>query len=688
MTGAADATDGTSSDRKGVVALVGECLRMLPTGERPVVTLLGPQGSGASDAHNTLMELYGRTEVPFAYLNFGSEQPLLPRFALGLTARQLERKLPRYRVSRFPLLGLGLLASDNEIALHSDRQHQQRQLKAQLRELEDSTAERYGDYLSRFLQVAEGALGLPAGAQPFIQEIVRGAARQGARIASGGLSSRSLSDSARWYGQHRLRRSSDPWDAVVDLNQWRRSGSEEDADRLDRTLFAAFLEDLRRASDRSFAPRSFLLLLDNCHTAHGQRFLELLVRERQENADAGLPCDPLTTVVSVNRWLPRWGPSSGEQWSWRVSEPDGASLGDWQARRPTGGSPDTWWYPLRLRDLTLNEVRSRLSAKPQRDPSLAPFVHRLTGGLPRAVRQVVDLLDDEVSRSSGTERDAWLRGLPEHTLRAAEETRSSEGTPLVEAALDPLLEKFTADERRTLMECAAALDLSIGCQVLSEDARADTRTTLFSSVRSALLLHPPGASPTSDAAAQGTTARDARAVPTLHPWVRRLLLWQLAQRPDDWDGAHDLLGDYFHGEGWSVQEMYHRLAANRIDEVTEHLTRRYQALDCRQWIREFNAISAAPNRHPRDQDHRALVSTLTPARSRTDHPVEGDIRALLVARWVWSDPLTDPEMRLTDTVGERFARLSEHPRGDNLYLFNEAERYRNWLHPQVRTVEG
>ncbi|MBA0052063.1 hypothetical protein E0L36_14490 [Streptomyces sp. AJS327] len=677
--GALAAAHGRGTE--GVLHLVGECLSQPPGTERPVVMLLGPHGSGASGAHNQLMVRFGRSEVPFAYVNFGSEQPLLPRHALALIARQLERKLPQFRVSRFPLLTLGLLTSDNEIRLGpaDHRSRQRRHLRAQLGEFEDRSVERYGDYLSGFMLVGEQALGLPIGAPSGVQELVQGAAREGMRVVSGLFTNRGFTEGATWYAGHQLSRSSGPWDALIDLNQWRHSGSEDDALRLERVLFAAFLEDLRRAVNRSFAPRSFLLLLDNVHTPHGRRFLDLLVRSRQDATEESLTCDPLTCVASVNRWLTRWGPSSGEQWRWVPRETDGASLDDWRARRPSGGSADAWWYPLRLRDLTLNEVRVRLSVTPQLDPSLAPFVHRLTGGLPRAVRQVTTLMERADMPPHGTERDAWLRNLLDHPL-VDEETEAREGDPdaelptLAEAALGPLLERFTTDQRGTLTECAAALDLSIATQVLSEGIRSPAGTSLFSAARSAFLLleRGPGEQPP----------------PTLHPWLRRLLLWELAKRPEDWDTAHELLADYFRSDGRPVQEMYHRLAGHQLGQVTEYLVRRYQSVDARRWIREFNAITAAPHRHPASRDHRALVSSLTPAAPRTANPVEADIRALLVARWVWSDPLADPGMRLTETVGERFARLSEHPRGDNLYLFNEAERYRSWLHPQTRTVEG
>ncbi|MEU2720443.1 hypothetical protein ABZ625_07770 [Streptomyces smyrnaeus] len=714
----------------GLVELVGECLTQPPEAERPVIVLLGPRGSGASDAHGALMARFGTDQAPFAYLNFGSEQPLRPRYALGLIARQLERKLARYRVSRFPRLTLGLLASDSDIGDLGTvpLRDQRRQLHRRLSHFEDRTFENYGDYLSGFLQVGRSALGLPAGIPSVFEDMVMGAARDGARMVSGLLSRHRFTESARWYAAHRLTGGSNPWDAVIELNHWR-LGSAENVEKLEQILFAAFLEDLRRNAELSFAPGSYLLLLDGCHTEHGRRFLQLLLTTREDTWAAtrslGSPTaptgDPLTVVASTNRWLPGWGPPSGEPWGWSVRTPDHAGLSDWRRRRPPGSG--AYWYPLRLRDLTLDEVRTRLSDRPQRDPALAPFVHRLTCGLPRAVQQVLTLLDQaDLPAGSGHERAVWLRRLPERTLpgpihparlgrqdgrqqgggrtgagrqEAQQDGRQDgdgpgrrtsadrpplpagdEGVRLVEAALDPLLDGFDAAERATLEACAATPDLSVGCQVFGEgagSARAEPSGSLFTKAHAGFLLahgHP-----------------DDR--PVLHPWPRRLLLWRLAERPGDWEAAHQRLSDHYTAEGQPVRAMYHRLALQQIGAVTEFLVRRLESVDTPRWVAEFNTVTAAPTRVPLEKVYRDLLGPLTRSLSAAETPLEAAVRGLLVARWLWNDPLVDPEMRLGPTLAARFERLSEeHPRGESLHLLNEAERYRSWIHPQTWIEEG
>ncbi|MFJ2900927.1 hypothetical protein ACIQOU_07065 [Streptomyces sp. NPDC091279] len=647
--------------RSGIVSLVGECLTQPPAAERPVTILLGPRGSGASEAHSALMEQFG-PQNPFAYVNLGVEHALLPRYGLALLARQLERKLPKYLRSHFPRLRLGLLASDHELRM-TTLVEGRRTIRRELDAFQEQTEARYGDYLAAFFEVAGGAVGAPDGASSAALALLQDALRIGRRR----LPSRKFTSSAAWYGAHPLIRSQDAWEALVELNLWRHNGDVDDQDRLDRVLFSAFLEDLRQNVSHSFMPRSYLLLLDNSHTEYGRRFLDLLIRARHDDTVvAGTTCDPLTIVASSNRWLPRWGPATGDQWPWRLRGPDRAALSDWSEHRPTRDSDDTWWYPLRLRDLNLDEVRIRMELEMRRHPDLAPFtrlapfVHRLTCGLPRAVHQVTGVLRQSgVPAEDGAEQDRWLRTLPERTLRDGEDTPT-----LCDAALDHLLHGLDEGARDTLAECAAARDLSIGTRVLSPG------DALFGEMRARWLLLSPSVAP------------------TLHPWLRRLLLWRLARRPDDWDTVNELLAEHFRAGRRPVQEMYHRLAWGCTDEVTGYLVTLFAQAPAARWISEFNAITAAPNRLPTAGGPLQLFASLGPAAPSATITAESVIRELVTVRWLWSDPLTDPGMRLNDLIADGFNQLSRLRRNDVVALFNEAERYRHWRHPLTVTSEG
>lgn len=642
--------------RSGILSLVEECLALQPGEDRPVTMLLGPRGSGASQAHGALLDRFGE-EQPFAYVNFGGDHSLLPRYALALIARQMGQKARRYGRARFPLLTLGLLASDEDLRIR-DLADGRRAVRRQVDRFQEDNEDRYdGDYLSAFLDVGAGALGLPDGVSSLALKLVADAVRHGRKRLTGKLSS-----SAHWFGDHPLTWRTNGWDALVEINRWRHEGDAADRERLDRLLFSAFLEDLRRTCGRNFMPRSYLLLLDNTHTPYGRRFLDLLLRARHDDTVlTNSPCDPLTVVASANRWLPRWGPASGDTWPWRLRGPDRASLADWREYRPTRDSEDTWWYPLRLRDLSLDEVRIRIELRFGGVPELAPytrltpFVHRLTGGLPRAVQQVIDVLGQSGAPARGGDgQDRWLRSLPTRPLRAGDRTQR-----LADVAVGHLLRGLSAGEQRRLAESAAALDLSAGAQVLGHG------DALFAEVRARWLLDP------------------ASLAPALHPWLRRLLLWQLAERPDDWDRAHRRLAEHYGARDRPLQELYHLLATGEVDRVADALNARFADRPSARWIADLETVTAAPNRLPADAGPLELIERLaSQGRPVAAMDTATVIRGLVAARWLWSDPLADPGMRLSGPVADAYSQLA-HLRGDDIVpLLNEAERYRYWQHPQ------
>jgi hypothetical protein len=642
--------------RSGILSLVEECLTLAPDEERPVITLLGPRGSGASQAHGAVLDRFGN-EQPFAYVNFGGEHSLLPRYALALIARQMGQKARRYGRARFPLLTLGLLVSDEDLRIRNPAEGR-RAVRRQVDRFQEANEQRYdGDYLAAFLDVSAGALGLPDGVSSLALNLVAGAVRHSRKRLTGKLSS-----SAHWFGAHPLTRRSDDWEALIELNQWRHEGDAADQERLDRLLFAAFLEDLRRNCARNFMPRSYLLLLDNTHTPYGRRFVDLLLHARHEDTVMkNGPCDPLTVVASTNRWLPRWGPASGDTWLWRPRGPDRASLADWRENRPTRDSQDTWWYPLRLRDLRLDEVRIRIDllfgGVPELAPytRLTPFVHRLTGGLPRAVQEVLEVLRQSGPPAhSGVEQDLWLRSLPVRPLRTGDRTQR-----LVDVAVGHLLRGLGEREQEHLAECAAARDLSAGVHVLGHD------DALFAEVRARWLLDPAGLEP------------------LLHPWLRRLLLWQLAERPADWDLAHELLAEHYRGRRRPVEELYHLLATGRVDHVADALTRRFATQPATRWISDLEAVTAAPNRLGPEAAPLELIEQLGAGRGPAAAvDTEAVVRGLVTARWLWSDPLADPGMRLSGLVADGYSQLARLRQEDIVPLLNEAERYRYWQHPQ------
>lgn len=137
-----------------------------------------------------------------------------------------------------------------------------------------------------------------------------------------------------------------------------------------------------------------------------------------------------------------------------------------------------------------------------------------------------------------------------------------------------------------------------------------------------------------------------------------------------------------------MQQMYHQLARGRTEEVAAHLTRRFAAVPAAQWISEFDAITAAPNRLPTDSGPVELLAGLVPRRPGRVMDTESVIHTLVTTRWVWSDPLADPAMRLNDLIADGCAQLSQLRRNDIVALYDEAERYRHWRDPQTAGWEG
>ncbi|MFH8733464.1 MULTISPECIES: hypothetical protein [unclassified Streptomyces] len=634
--------------RGGIVSLVESTLALDRAAERPLTMLLGPRGSGTSELLCVLMEQFG-TQYPFGYVKFTSGQELLPRYALGLLARQLARNLPSYRHTSFPRLALGLLASDQNLP-HQALTGGQRGIRGALTDLEKKAKHQHGDYLGAYLTVAQASIDAPEGASRSARTLLSAATDTSARSWAG----RWDHSAAAWFGQHRLTHSSDPWESLLELNRWRHQGEERDKLRLDQLLCAAFLEDLRTSVKGPFRPRSYLLLLDETHTDHGREFLDLLLQARHDDTVLGRrPCDPLSVVAGCNRWLPRWGPATGEEWPWQPREPDRASLADWREHRPSGDGQDTWWYPLRMRDLDREEVRihveQQLNTHPELGPftTLAPFVHRLTGGLPKAVQQVFEVLGGpNVPQVPGPQQNLWLRDLPQRTVSAG-----GRKPLLVDAALDDLLADFDAADRDRLAQCAAADDLFVGAQLLGRGAE------LFTDIRSRWLLSAPGTL-------------------SLHPWLRRMLLWHLAGRAGAWDTAHEVLAEHYANGEQRVQELYHLLALEKVDEVAEYLVTLRNTARTEEWLSAFHAITSAPNRLAHPGGPLELRARLAPSDPGDQVTVPAVIRDLVVARWLWSDPLTDPGRQLSPVLADGFVHLSRLWRNYNVALVNEAERYR------------
>lgn len=658
--------------RAPVLELIRDCLALPPEADRPLTMLLGPSGIGASETHATAKRMFA-PGAPCAYFNFDAGDGLGIRAVLGALARELGRSKTDYKEPSFPRLIVGLLATGTALdALH--RAHDRRRVSQLIRTELQARERQYGSFLGPLAEVVSVALGAPPGVSETAAAVLGSVTSRHRQ-----LSRRQLSHGVAWYGDGRIPPCEDPADALVELNSWQHGpeGAGKGPADVDRFLLRAFLADLREHARGWLNHRSFLLLLDNGHTELGRRFLELLLEARQEDRAARRGCDPLVVVASVHQWLPEWGPANGVHWNLRPAWSDLASLEHWKAHRVGDGGPDFWWYPLELRPLLLSDTRAECAAAPQR-ADVASAVQRLTGGLPWAVRHTLAALRDASSSAATTAEDdpyLLLRQVPGLPFTLPRPGPAPAPPTLALASLGYLLDELAdepgSDRRAVLVRWSAARDLSVCGQVFGADGGSER---LFAGLRERWLL---------------TVTEGGRAV--LHPWLRRLLLWELAADETQWRNAHERLCDYFaqerDGPGGPdsgrrdesrLEELYHQLALGRTADVAAALTQRFAERGTAAWIRDFNLVTSAPNRLDKTMPPLWLLDSLIPGDGGGVLTRGGVIQRLVIARWIWSDPLSDPGRRLNPVLAGDFDHLAALRSNGVVPLYDESARYQQW----------
>jgi len=370
-----------------------------------------------------------------------------------------------------------------------------------------------------------------------------------------------------------------------------------DLDRRDveRELCAALLADLRAAYANPILglvrTASCVAMIDNAHVGGGAAFVELVAKVR------GSEPDPLLVVAASGRALPVRPPGAPDLAAWTRSHDEAR----WRTR----------CLPVRLRDLELDDVDrlARVGGLRSRG-ALASFAHRLTGGHPRGVRTVLDLVEHG--------KDTVL-------------ARSGE-------LLDELLDEVPAELRTALVTCAAAHHLTVPAARAALGG-APVATNLVGTVGDLLWL-------------RGTE---------LHPWPRRLSLLALARRPDDhedsWAAVHGRLRDHCHATGDRPGELYHRLALGDVEHVVRTLDAELRpGCDPTAWQDTLLTVTSAPSRPAVDEPGGRVRELAGWA-----HNESRRVRALtwlVAARWVTADPLGDPFCRLEPEIANRWGVLS------------------------------
>ncbi|MEU3462594.1 hypothetical protein ABZ721_21970 [Streptomyces sp. NPDC006733] len=662
-------------------ALVHECWsRPVRAQDRalPLIALLGRPGSGktfALDHFETVTR-----GAPAARIDFAAADTQRPYEVAVHLAFLLARKHTGIKPLRFPRLLLGLLAVQPELSL-TDREQATRELRKALRQARTrGAAVDAGEGITTIVD----SLGLSPipGTDLIIGVLLRGFEYMPTRTF--------LNQTYHWYG------SLGPptaMDELVELNLRSRSTAEEHREAVDRRLCEAFLADLRAAYAHGRRDHNCLVLLDNIDHSHGTRFLDLLVRLRAEHA-VSQPgrYDPLLIVATsaTTRAVP--GPADGRPGDPYIHPADRASYADWRPR--TDAPPADWWYPVRLRDLYEVEVSLEAGRHLEHATRLAratPLVHRLTYGHPWSVQQVHIAIGGLLA-AGVSDRD--LYGLLD-TPVPGDGAVAGRRPPLGAVARDYLLEGLTTDQRAATVPVAAARTPAAAVNSgLLNDLSEHARDTVMLELRNQLWLFAPvpedantrgGRGPSGYLAAAG----DAEQRPVLHPWLRLLLLEELAGQPGPpggptaWQQAHRTLGGWHERLGRPLDALYHRLALDELDAVVAYFAHGFGAPDAVPWLRELYHVTAAPMRRTQLTDaqpsHNAGQLAREHAPAAYADPVTGrPLAELAAALWLAGDPrnrLPPGRPELNYKISAMFRQLALAADADTDTLLDEAARF-------------
>ncbi|WP_103961477.1 hypothetical protein [Nonomuraea solani] len=612
--------------------LLAKCLTFThPAGEPelPVILLLGPPGMGKTTALSRIAGSVVGPVSPVVHL------PLHPSAGGSVLAlvQQLAHDLVVLRKVRLPRTVFTLLVLKLDPALPDSEMEEQLQSVLRgnrvnppinLGSLGDmlSCIPDVGPFLKFAVSTTQFALPLPVGTDFLHRE-------------------------ARGWLTRRL-----PGGNIVDLARDLSQRGKDRTEFVSSVLCDALLEDLARAWTRRRYPRNCLVLLDDVDFPAGDALLRALTTAMTRRETQA----PLVVVAASKTW-----PRAVAQWTRPgVVLPDAnhpltageATHGAWMRRR--GRAEHRWWCPVLL------------PAVPA-DPMWGPYAiaaWELTRGYPSATGLLIELTgnvgDDDEFRGVLYKDNALYRLLPER-LPYRDLLIAWSAVRNVDDAIDA---PFTGLAPQLRDELADRLWL-VG-QSLEENE---------SGIRPA-----PGSG--------------GPQVTVIHDWLRRLLLHRLAADPARWDDVHQTMERFYRerGEADLAAAMSHRLARvtgetpddPHLREVVRFLGERFEALDrhdgedsrLREWIKLYERVTTAPNRLPLDRSleltHGALATDpADPERLGRDTV----IRALVVARWFWLDPLLDPTGRCAEEIARQFRGLVSYCKTGRSTLLGEADRY-------------
>lgn len=636
--------------------------------ELPIVVALGARGTGKTAL---LHELADRCQnVPHAWIDFEKRdrEDIQPRELLGHLAFDLGRHWRQFGRLAFPRLWLCMLVASASVET-ADRRIALKKVRELL--AKNQPLEQNRDAIVEVVRLAGGIVG-------------------GQSVPGWPEATELLLRGLGWYDRRRLlgkikalpESTGNREDFLIEIAQ-SAQGDDEDRATADATFCDAFLADLRQAYSGIGGSRRTLncaVLLDNTHSPGGQAFLRTLCEARNR---AEGEADPLAVFTTSRTWNPDWN----EGWY----SPTTHRGGDQDHRRPSTHRTDgiAWpnprkpaeverdwasdtehpqrrwspWYLIELGTLSAEDAVSLAAAREIHPSSRLPaFVHELADGHPGAIGDVLDAVTHRYDR----EHPTGLRG----TLDSPVWSLAGEESALAAAARDYLLQDFAPTSRQDLITASAARDV----EMLFHKEILDLRTpagegALFKALGDNLWLR----------AEPGETPQYV-----LHPWLRRILLRELAARGDEhelnWDRVHTMCREFYEKSGRTVVARYHDMALGDFAAVVAHLRGPF---DSRQaefdvpgaeaWLAELDIITAAPNRLDKYAAPYDQVQDLV---GQWGDELETTLAWLVVSLWVSHDPLGDPGGTLNTTIETGFHQLAQGRGRGAMLLHERAERYR------------
>lgn len=633
-----------------------------PPRRQPVVLLLGPVGSGKSHALGEIADDLGWGVVHAAFAFAGDEPSpvdVLIRLAYSLSRKWRHRARPRFLRFTVALIAVGAELST------TDRERDKDTLRRLLVEFKRSRWSGRLDPLVRVL--VKTAVPAPFG-DAFAAEVP--ALIQAVRPRLGQVL-RSLTEFDRFRG-------GDALDALVDLN-WLARGREPDPDGVTAWLTEAFLADVRENHRRMSAPErhspcdcenpgkrphvhNWVVLLDDVDHPGGLAFLKALTAARQayrrRHGDRGTG-DPLLVVATSGKWDGEWERELRRAWRppWQpggtaaqvVPTCRDASYDDWAAHPEHPGH-----YPVLLEPLEVEQVAGILGRDVPR--ATAAFVHRATGGLPRAVRELARTLGDASVRAGArdvlgtTGPDPWRTWLTGLNLSTVDTDALVTAAPFATAPwLVPLPEHGLVGQPH------------VG-PILTE-------------LRASLWVNASGSGGTPDQV-------------TLHPWLAGNLVSALARR-DDLDGptyAAQFKALLDAPGADDVRRAYCRLALGDFPAVVDLFERDFPRLPHREWIDRLTVVVHAPDDQPLDEDYERLYGKLVDADvarkpdGRTE--IRNNLARLVAASWLSANPFAVRGPDQNHDIGTALTALSsKSQRSDTKALDDTAHLAHRGLWP-------